>query len=56
MESLGEQPKEKEIQYEVVDEMTAEMFAETVLYLEMLDENYHQAEVKQWHGKCGKSI
>lgn len=47
MESLGEQPKEKEIQYEVVDEMTAEMFAEeTVLYLEMLDENYHQAEIE----------
>src|SRR5690625_3123589 len=47
MESLGEQPKEKEIQYEVVYEMTAEMFAEeTVLYLEMLDEKYHQAEIE----------
>src|SRR5699024_11515649 len=47
MERLGDQPKEKEIQYEVVDEMTAEMFAEeTVLYLEMLDENYHQAKIE----------
>ena len=47
MESLGEQPEEKEIEYEVVDEVTADMFAEqTVLYLEMLDENYHKADIE----------
>ena len=47
MESLGERPEEKEIQYEVVEEITAEMFADqTVLYLEMLEENYHKAEIE----------
>lgn len=46
MDSLGERPKEKEIQYEVVEEITADMFAdETVIYLEMLEENYHKAPI-----------
>src|SRR5699024_8552311 len=40
MESPREQPKEQANQFEVVDEMTADMFADEMdLYLEMLDEN-----------------
>src|SRR5690625_83472 len=47
MESLGERPEEKEIQYEVVEEITSEMFADqTVIYLEMLEENYHKADIE----------
>lgn len=45
MDSLGED--KVEINYEFVEEITAEMFEEkTALYLEMLEENYHQAPIE----------
>ena len=46
MDHLGEQPESKEINYEWVEEITADMFADqSALYLEMLDEDYHEAEI-----------
>ncbi|MDN6730666.1 MAG: DNA polymerase I, partial [Atopostipes suicloacalis] len=46
MDFLGEQPGTKEVNYEFVNEITRDMFADqTSFYLEMLDENYHQAEI-----------
>lgn len=47
MGDLGEQAAEKALEIEYVDEITAEMFSEnTALYLEMLDENYHKAQIE----------
>lgn len=47
MDELGEQTTTPEIAYEFVTTIKAEMFNEnTALYLEMLDENYHQAEIE----------
>ncbi len=47
MDYLGEKPVAKEVQYEYVEEITADMFAEnTSFYLEMLEENYHQANIE----------
>lgn len=44
METLGE--TKPEIEYEWVETISSEMFAETTaLYFEMLDPNYHQAEI-----------
>lgn len=44
MEELGE--TKHEVEYEFVSELTADMFADkTALYIEMLDPNYHQAEI-----------
>ncbi len=44
METLGE--TKHEIEYEWVETISSEMFAETTaLYFEMLDPNYHQAEI-----------
>ena len=44
METLGE--TKPEIEYEWVETISSEMFAETTaLYVEMLDPNYHQAEI-----------
>lgn len=46
MDYLGEQPGAKELDYEFVEEITKDMFADkTSFYLEMLDENYHQADI-----------
>src|SRR5699024_1156918 len=44
METLGESKQVAE--YELVTEITADLFANTTaLYLEMLDSNYHQADI-----------
>lgn len=44
MEKLGE--TKQEVEYEFVSEITADLFANTTaLYLEMLDSNYHQADI-----------
>ncbi len=46
MDYLGEQPGGKELDFEFVKEIKEEMFADkTSFYLEMLDENYHQADI-----------
>lgn len=47
MDHLGDQPTAKKIDFEFIEEISADMFAdETSLYLEILDENYHQAAIE----------
>ncbi|MDN6162427.1 MAG: DNA polymerase I, partial [Atopostipes sp.] len=47
MDYLGKESNAKEIDFEFVEEITEEMFAnQTSLYLEMLEENYHQADIQ----------
>src|SRR5690625_20451 len=47
METLGERPEDKEVEYEVVEDISEDMFADhTAIYLEMLEENYHQADIE----------
>src|SRR5690625_4714720 len=47
MEKPGERPEEKEVEYEVVEDIAEDMFADhTAIYLEMLEENYHQADIE----------
>lgn len=46
MNHLGKESDGKEIDYKFVEDITEEMFTDrSALYLEMLDENYHQAEI-----------
>lgn len=46
MDHLGKQSDGREIDYEFVEDIKEEMFADrSALYLEMLDENYHQAKI-----------